>query len=125
MINLQVVVFLLVTLLVNAGLPDTVGFEIGETKGFKQLKKEGASALYEIESPQIQDGRPMLLVELVGSHYDVGYAYASMLGKEMVETYDAFLDDTFSNKYEKHILELFLDWQYDNFIVKKIPNCFL
>jgi hypothetical protein len=30
----------------------------------------------------------------------------------------------FSNPIERHILEIFLDWQYDNFISVKIPTIF-
>lgn len=123
--NLQLVAILIVAWAVHASVPNTVGFEIGETKAFNLIKKSGASALYEIESPQIQDGRPMKLVHLSGSHYEVGYAYGELLGKEIIQTYNAFLDDSFSNPIVKHILELFLDWQYDNFIVQKIPNEFL
>lgn len=67
----------------------------------------------------------MKLLHLIGSHYEVGYAYGELLGKEIIETYNAFLDDSFSSPIVKHILELFLDWQYDNFIVNKIPNQFL
>ena len=40
----------------------------------------------------------------------------------MVETYNTFLNSQFSNPMELRILEIFLDWQYDNLIVTKIPT---
>ena len=46
----------------------------------------------------------MKLIELSGSHYDVGYAYASLLGKEMIETYNTFLNSQFGNPLELHAL---------------------
>ena len=43
----------------------------------------------------------------------------------MVETYNTFLNSQFSNPVQLHVREIFLDWQYDNLIVDKIPNAFL
>lgn len=75
---------LLLALLVASTLadpvPKTVGFEIGDVTGYRMLAQSGSSKIYEIECPQIKDGRPMKLVELVGSHYDVGFDYAALLG---------------------------------------------
>lgn len=67
----------------------------------------------------------MKLIELVGTHYEVGYAYGDLLGPHILETYDIFLKGEISNPIERHIMEMFLDWQYDSMIVKQIPNDFL
>ena len=81
---------LLLTLLVASTLadpvPGTVGFEIGDVTGYRLLAQSGSSKFYEIECPQIKDGRPMKLVELVGSHYDVGFDYATLLGTASLNT---------------------------------------
>lgn len=61
-------------------VPWTVGFDVGEITGYKQLRASGSSKLYEIECPQIKDDRPMKLLELVGSHYEVGFDYGTLLG---------------------------------------------
>ena len=34
------------------------------------------------------------------------------------------MSSAFSNPIELHLLELFLDWQYDNFVSVKIPGIF-
>jgi hypothetical protein len=106
-------------------VPGTVGFEIGEVKDYKLLNKSGLSALYEIESPQIQDGKPMKLLYLTGSHFEAGYAYGALMGQEIMDTYETFLKSALKNTLQIRILELFLNWQYDNFIVEKIPKAFL
>ena len=78
---LQIITTLILVLAVVAEVPDTAGFEIGDIKGYKSLAKVGRSTLYEIDCPQIQDGKPFKLLELVGTHYEVGYAYGALLGK--------------------------------------------
>jgi hypothetical protein len=55
-------VLLLLGLVVAGPVPQTVGFEIGEVKGYELLNQSGSSKLYEIDSPQINDGRPMKLI---------------------------------------------------------------
>lgn len=55
-------VILLLGLVVAEPVPQTVGFEIGEVKGYKLLNQSGSSKLYEIDSPQINDDRPMKLI---------------------------------------------------------------
>lgn len=39
----------------------------------------------------------MKLVELEGTHYEVGYDYAALLGPQIVETYKIFMTAGFSN----------------------------
>ena len=98
--NLHIVLFTILAICSTSPVPDTVGFQIGEVQNYSLLKTSGSSKLYQIECAEIQDGRPMKLVVLEGSHYDVGYAYGSLLGKEIIETYHTFLDSQFGNKME-------------------------
>ena len=57
-----IAVLLLFSIVIAEPVPQTVGFEIGEVKGYKLLNQSGSSKLYEIDSPQINDDRPMKLV---------------------------------------------------------------
>ena len=59
---LQLTFIILLILFTNCEVPDTAGYDIGEIKGYKQLGKSGASTLYEVDCPQIQDGRPFKLL---------------------------------------------------------------
>ena len=111
-----VCLLLLLTALSAEPIPDTAGFQIGSVSGCKSLAKAGHSTLYEINSPEIQDGRPMRLVELVGSHHQVGYDLAILTGQQMMKTYDIFLKGAFPSPLELKAFEAFLDWQYDTLV---------
>jgi hypothetical protein len=58
------------------------------------------------------DNRPYKLIELIGTHYEVGYDYGSLLGKEIVETYNIFFKSAGFTGIKRTVLEMFLDWQY-------------
>jgi len=60
--------------------------------------------LYEIVCPQIQDGRPIKLLEVVGTHYEAGYAYGAILGQEIIDTYNTFMSDLLKNPIVRHIM---------------------
>ena len=57
-----IAVLLLFSIVIAEPVPHTVGFEMGEVKGYKLLNQSGSSKLYEIDSPQIKDDRPMKLI---------------------------------------------------------------
>jgi hypothetical protein len=59
---LLVLILLAISVVVAEPVPSTVGFEIGEVAGYKLLSQSGSSKLYEIDCPQIKDGRPMKLI---------------------------------------------------------------
>lgn len=61
-LTLTIISALLIVLAVSTPVPSTVGFEIGQVTGYKLLNQSGSSKLYEIQCPQIQDGRPMKLI---------------------------------------------------------------
>jgi hypothetical protein len=52
---------------------------VGQVESYKKLKTSGKSTLYEIVAPTLDDGRPMKLLNLSGSHYDIGFDYGFML----------------------------------------------
>ena len=45
-----------------SAVPDTAGFDIGSIKGYTLIDKVGKSALYEVNCPQVQDGKPFKLI---------------------------------------------------------------
>jgi hypothetical protein len=70
------------------------------------------------------DNRPYKLIELIGTHYEVGYDYASLLGKEIADTYSIFFKSAGFTGIKRTALEMFLDWQYDSYVALEIPYCF-
>lgn len=48
-------------------------------ESYKKLKSSGKSALYEVLAPELDDGRPLKLLNLNGTHYEVGFDYGYML----------------------------------------------
>ena len=61
-----------------------IGYKIGKIEGYTLLNQHNGSKLYEIKCPQVDDGRPIKLLELVGTHYEVGYAYGALLGPQIL-----------------------------------------
>jgi hypothetical protein len=60
-----------------------VGYRVGQVESYKKLKSSGKSALYEVVAPTLDDGRPMKLLNLSGTHYDAGFDYGFMLADEI------------------------------------------
>lgn len=67
---------------VNSGsIFDEIGFKIGTVQGYTKLSRHDSSTLYRVECPELDDGRPIKLAEIVAdTHYDAGYAYGALLG---------------------------------------------
>ena len=59
---LHIAVFTILLTTAFTAVPDTAGFDIGEIKGYTLLDKVGKSSLYEVNCPQIQDGKPFKLI---------------------------------------------------------------
>lgn len=57
-----------------------VGYRIGQVTNYKKLREFRKSQLFEVECPELDDGRPIKLLKLVGSHYDTGYDYGKLMG---------------------------------------------
>lgn len=88
------------------------------------LRQSGRSTLYQVESPGIKDGRPLKLIKLVGSHYMVGYDYGILLGNEIVFTYNTFMKSFLPKRWELIIMEWFMDWQFNSYVVKQMHDEF-
>ena len=67
-----------------------VGYNVTTVSSYEPIRRSGRSVLYQVNAEGVKDGRPIKLIELVGSHYKVGYDHAVLLGNEIVSTYNAF-----------------------------------
>jgi hypothetical protein len=43
-------------------------------------------------------------LEVVGTHYEAGYAYGAILGEEIIDTYNTFMSDLLGNPLVRHIM---------------------
>lgn len=119
-----ILVFSITTLLVACqDLEDNgaVGYRIGKVKGYKKLREFSKSALYEVECDELDDGRPLKLLDLHGSHFDAGYAYTKLMAKEINFSYKTFMHSALKNEAEIKLIELFLDWQYESYVSRQLP----
>jgi hypothetical protein len=66
-------------------------------------------------APLVNDSRPINLLELVGSSYQVGYDYGFLLAEEAEELYDGFIRTLFPGEAKRIAFEGFLDWQFEAF----------
>lgn len=78
-----------------------------------------------MQCDELDDGRPIKLLDLHGSHFDAGYAYAKLMAKEIHFTYQTFFHAALKTELEIKIIELFLDWQYEAYVRKQLPMEFL
>ena len=78
-----------------------------------------------MQCAELDDGRPVKLLDLHGSHFEAGYAYAKLMAKEISFTYKTFMHSALKNEVEIKAIELFLDWQYESFVSKQLPMEFL
>eukprot|EP01028_Stygiella_incarcerata_P006231 TRINITY_DN2551_c0_g1_i2.p1 TRINITY_DN2551_c0_g1~~TRINITY_DN2551_c0_g1_i2.p1 ORF type:complete len:515 (+),score=117.18 TRINITY_DN2551_c0_g1_i2:142-1686(+) len=65
------------------------------------------------------------LLILRGTHYQMGYDYGMLLGKECKDVYETFLKHFLKSELEVLAFGVFLDWQWDTFLSKQIPGEFV
>lgn len=106
--------------------PTEVGYRVGKVIGNKTLRTSQKSKLYELIVPELDDKRPIKLIDLHGSHYQIGFDYGYLLSDEIEFTYKALFEDEFkNNKTLLEIFERFFDWQYHSYLKKEIPLEFI
>lgn len=101
-----------------------VGYSVTNVSSYTPLRRSGRSTLYEVQAEGVKDGRPLKVLELIGSHYKVGYDYGTLLGKEIQFTYQTFMKSVLPKRWELIIMEWFLDWQYNAYVGKNIQDEF-
>lgn len=94
--------------------------------GYNQIASSGQSKLYTVNTiGNYQYKWPIYVVDLHGSHYQMGYDYGALLGNQVVDNYKTFfsslLGSTFFDAFKLAIVEDFLDWQvrFDHAIFSK------
>ena len=103
----------------------TVGYRVGKAESYKLLRTFAKSSLYEIQCSELDDGRPIKLLDLHGTSFEVGYAYGKLLSEEINWSYHTFLESVLDNEIEIKLIEVFLDWQYESYVRKQLPVEFL
>eukprot|EP01027_Heterolobosea_sp_BB2_P016936 GEZU01024037.1.p1 GENE.GEZU01024037.1~~GEZU01024037.1.p1 ORF type:complete len:527 (+),score=161.19 GEZU01024037.1:76-1656(+) len=104
----------------NAAVPP-VGFSVSAPTAYTLLETNNQSSLYRVES-SIDDGRPIYLLDLHGSHYQMGYDMGKLIGNGIVTTYKSFFASEHFKDYIYDSLVVFLDWQFESFLSKQIPQ---
>ena len=63
--------FVLLFINVFAAFPDesTVGYRVGKVESYKLLRSFAKSSLYEIQCSELDDGRPIKLLDLHGTNF--------------------------------------------------------
>eukprot|EP00730_Choanoeca_flexa_P002014 TRINITY_DN10877_c0_g1_i1.p2 TRINITY_DN10877_c0_g1~~TRINITY_DN10877_c0_g1_i1.p2 ORF type:complete len:521 (+),score=125.70 TRINITY_DN10877_c0_g1_i1:3830-5392(+) len=105
---------------------------IASVDSFEKLKASNASTLYRIHSNQSDYEYAPYLLDLHGSHYDMGYSYGALLHAEIKEMYNLFLAsviDGITNSSAtqaaiKEAIEVVCDWQGPKYLFKELPSEF-
>jgi hypothetical protein len=107
----------------NSAQYSTDGF-IVEQISFIQLNNtcsyKNSSTLSLVYSPSYENS-PFLLAHFHGSHYDIGYCYGEMLAERGMEDFDLLIDSVISDQWEQEVLNIFLDWQWSEYLSKQLP----
>lgn len=96
--------YILLAVVVCIAIGTPVGYNVTNVSSYTPLRRSGRSVLYQVNADGVQDGRPLKLLELIGSHYQVGYDYGVLLGKEILFTYKAFMKSVIPKQWELFLL---------------------
>eukprot|EP01112_Ceratiomyxa_fruticulosa_P004730 TRINITY_DN15272_c0_g1_i1.p1 TRINITY_DN15272_c0_g1~~TRINITY_DN15272_c0_g1_i1.p1 ORF type:complete len:494 (-),score=86.02 TRINITY_DN15272_c0_g1_i1:61-1542(-) len=103
----------------------TPTFKIETPSSFSVLKKCNESTLYSIQTAAYSE-YPIYLADIHGgSSYDLGYSYGYLLGNQSIENYDALLTSALPATFERDAFEVFLDWQWNDYLSKQVPQEFI
>ncbi|GAM26629.1 hypothetical protein SAMD00019534_098040, partial [Acytostelium subglobosum LB1] len=81
------------------------------------------SSLYEVASFGYQI--PFYVANMTGSHYEMGYAYGTFFAEAILEVYNNLMYSILPNTEDIDAMELFIDWQYQDFLSKQMPKDFV
>ncbi|EFA81482.1 hypothetical protein PPL_05470 [Heterostelium album PN500] len=98
----------------------TPSFQIDNQATVTLIKQYNQSQLYEISS--FGYAQPIYVANLTGTSYEMGYAYGYFFAEAIVESYHSLLDNVLPNQEAQDVLELFLDWQFKDFLSKQLPQ---
>lgn len=92
-----------------------------EAPTYTLLRTSNGSKLFSIGNTGYK--KSPMLVSLVGSRYQAGYAYAALLHKENVDAYTSFMSSMF-NARDQRLLSVFLDFCWLKFLEKHVAQGF-
>ncbi|XP_065842108.1 uncharacterized protein [Oscarella lobularis] len=100
-----------------------------DVKSYTKVQSHGNSTLYEIVANATTSyAIAPYLVELVGTRYDMGYAYGTFFGDRIEKIYDAFLKSQLGKHwYDDALIDVIgiaLDWQWNNYLSIQVPETF-
>ncbi|EGG14458.1 hypothetical protein DFA_12230 [Cavenderia fasciculata] len=103
----------------NAATPS---FKIDYNPQLSLVKQYNGSQLYTMISTGYAD--PIMVANLTGSHYEMGFSLGVFLANEAYENYLSLFKTLVPNFLENDALEVFLDWQWDDYLSKQFPQEF-
>lgn len=88
------------------------------------VQGNGTGTLYAVAAEGYSDG-PIILADLYGTHYEVGYMFTTLMPSEAIENYNALIADITTDTLLQGILGVFMDWQYSSYLVHGLSQDFL
>ncbi|KYR00406.1 hypothetical protein DLAC_03157 [Tieghemostelium lacteum] len=98
----------------------TPSFKIDYNPTLSLIKEYNQSQLYSLSSDGYQD--PIYVANLTGSHYEIGYAIGYFFNEAFYENYLAIIDTVLPEWYERDLLDIFMNWQWNDFLSKQFPQ---
>eukprot|EP00118_Oscarella_pearsei_P024914 m.307108 g.307108 ORF g.307108 m.307108 type:complete len:499 (+) comp41908_c0_seq1:30-1526(+) len=102
---------------------------VADVRDYTKVTSCGNSTLYQIVANETTSYKiaPYLL-ELVGTRYDIGYAYGYLVADQIEKSYVTFLKSQLgSHWYDDALIDaisIALDWQWDNYLSIQVPEEF-
>ena len=125
---LSCLVFALSTGLSSCGVPNTPGFQIANTSAFQLIATSAQSSYYRVsvavDGAEVYNDM-IYFVRLVGSRYQIGVDFATLVGSQVVDCYDAVIKNSGINFAERKMLETFADQQWSMYLSKQVPDQYM
>jgi len=99
-------------------------------KGYTHLATSGNSSLYQVElasssMPGQQYSTAPCVVDLHGTHFEIGYDYAALLHTQTADTFRSFLTSIYPSSQDQELIMKFADFCWDSWLSKNTPQRFL
>eukprot|EP01111_Echinosteliopsis_oligospora_P015071 TRINITY_DN5840_c0_g1_i1.p1 TRINITY_DN5840_c0_g1~~TRINITY_DN5840_c0_g1_i1.p1 ORF type:complete len:491 (+),score=115.53 TRINITY_DN5840_c0_g1_i1:14-1486(+) len=110
---------------INILIKQVVGFyspNVAKIDGYSLVSTYKNGTLYNINSAAYS--APIQVLNLAGTHFEIGEAYGYLMAAFAIENYNALLNSQLTNWIEKDTLETFLDWQWKSYLSKQLPEDF-
>eukprot|EP01121_Diplochlamys_sp_Union-15-3_P022670 TRINITY_DN972_c0_g1_i1.p1 TRINITY_DN972_c0_g1~~TRINITY_DN972_c0_g1_i1.p1 ORF type:complete len:422 (-),score=61.99 TRINITY_DN972_c0_g1_i1:2-1267(-) len=119
----SLLLLILLFIILPLSFAQTDGFKIVTPSGYTLVNSHNQSRLYTIQDGGAYD-KPVYLLDLHGTHYQMGYDYGVIFGSAIESTYQKFLANLIPKTWEQISLEFFLDWQWTDYLSLQITQEF-